>query len=216
MQLLLEFGTGFDYEDKRGTTMLKAAVECDNRPVVDILSKHDADLGDHEGLKALHIASRGVRIAVVDVLLEHGSDIKIESDDRYTAFDIAHTGERMFNFEMNFFGEGVDIFKVHPFSSYEIIVEHLQLHIIELQAANCYLSKKNINSIDIRCVPNFRTNDKCEKEIENIKIKKISNNISVYDILTKGLHQITIYLRNENVMQAFIMGDYKTKFINNT
>jgi hypothetical protein len=45
-----------------------------------------------------------------------------------------------------------------------------------------------------------------------MKSEKISNNVSLHDILTKNISQLAIYARNENIVQVLKLDDYKTKF----
>jgi hypothetical protein len=46
-----------------------------------------------------------------------------------------------------------------------------------------------------------------------MKIEKVSNaNVSFYDILTKDIIQLTMYARNESIVQILRSGYYKIKF----
>lgn len=54
--------------------------------------------------------------------------------------------------------------------------------------------------------------DKCEKEIANMKNEKINNtNISFYDILTKETNALARCMKNENIVQVLKADDFYCK-----
>ena len=100
---------------------------------------------------------------------------------------------------------------------YVNIVKTLKHHMVKTKIANLYAVKNDIPSIPS---PKFGTDDEelsdfqneCEKEIESMKNEVINDNITFYDILTRSVHQVAMYARNESIVEAFGSDNYKIKF----
>jgi hypothetical protein len=100
----------------------------------------------------------------------------------------------------------------HGISVHDSIFHILKCHTIKMKSANLAVSKKNLRSISYRDgLIDFQNG--CMKEIASMKNEKFGNvNVSFYDILTKGIIQLTKYAGNESIVQILRSDDCKIKF----
>ncbi|XP_057336453.1 ankyrin repeat and sterile alpha motif domain-containing protein 1B-like [Microplitis mediator] len=133
----------------------------------------DVNLTTMDGSSALHIAVQRLNHnpTIIQHLLDAGADINLRNLYGRTAFDSLY---------------------LYPSDVRKISKEH----IVKLSAASLYVSEKNLALIANR--EEFsEVRNKCMKEIENMKKKKIGDsNFTYYDLLRKSQHNLAVGLKH--------------------
>ncbi|XP_031570101.1 uncharacterized protein LOC116304497 [Actinia tenebrosa] len=78
VKLLLGYGGSINEKDVNGTTVLSSAVLVGNESMVELLladSRTEINLGDLNGITALHLAAAYKRIVVCEMLIVNGADV---------------------------------------------------------------------------------------------------------------------------------------------
>jgi pyruvate kinase len=83
---------------------------------------------------------------------------------------------------------------------------------VKMKTANLYVSEQYLQYLS-NSVKDADFQKKCEEEIVRLKCEMVSNvNVSFYDILTKSTNQLTMYAKNESIVQVLKSDDYKRNF----
>ena len=213
VELLLNFGASIDSTDKHGLTPLHIATLKGRTEIVIALLEYGSDftLISETNYTALGFA------------------IKTFCDE---TFDCNYDPDYRCGYKYD--DEECQI------STYAYIADILKRHITKMKSANLYAGNEDelsipspasssndeeINSEDenerryekrARRETRLTRNNfqrKCEKEIDRMKREKIVNaNITFYDILSKDVRRLAMYVRNRNIVEALESGDYKKKF----
>ena len=211
VKIFLEFGANIHSKTTDGLTALHIASQKRNREVIEVLLKFGARVNSKDGIgrTALHIASDYNNSEIVGVLLEFGADI--DSEDIYgrTALHIACT-EMHKKVAIVLLDHGSDVTILSESNYPRSFAEIFKRHAVKVKTANLYVKNRNLLiSSDDEELSDFR--NECEREVATMKSEKIGN-ISLYDILTKGISELAIYAGNESIVQVFESDNYEIKF----
>lgn len=193
VELLLLEGANPNVKNIDGRTPLAyAACEIFNCEMVSSLLMFGADVNcfDRFGLTPLHIASRASGKEMVALLLEMNANINARDSQNRTALDIA----------------------LNESDGNRAVISLIKHHIVMKETAGLYVCKENLNHLDIdEDLEYFQ--QICLKEVLKMKSLKLGGSrISYHDILTKSIHNIVKIVKNENVVNALKIQDYKNQF----
>uniref|UniRef100_A0A1Y1NLE7 Uncharacterized protein n=1 Tax=Photinus pyralis TaxID=7054 RepID=A0A1Y1NLE7_PHOPY len=214
VEVLLEHGAHLDCMIRNNLTPLlhfAAAQRCCE--IIKTMLKFGADVNsrDHDGSIALHVASRNGRKEIVLTLLEYGADINVINKNNQTPL-IAANCTKVYVIHYNLINEwDLDIDYEHD--SLDLTGDILQCHIVKMTTAGLYVSRENLDAMYqwYGKMDNFE-ND-CEQEIVTMKSEKIYNtNITFYDILSKGINQLVLCIRNEHITSVLKPDNIGKKF----
>lgn len=100
----------------------------------------------------------------------------------------------------------------------ERIERILNEHIFKLKLTGFYVNEKNYELACQYLDKNNKDPDdesdferRCKLEIENLKKEKVTDNVFLYDILTKHRY-LDLYVRNEKIVNVFYSNNYWSRF----
>lgn len=208
-EALLEYHAYPNAQDSNGQLPLHLACMQGNESVIRLLINYGSNLNtanelgktprhhaadvncfDRFGLTPLHIASRASGKEMVALLLEMNANINARDSQNRTALDIA----------------------LNESDGNRAVISLIKHHIVMKETAGLYVCKENLNHLDIdEDLEYFQ--QICLKEVLKMKSLKLGGSrISYHDILTKSIHNIVKMVKNENVVNALKIQDYKNEF----
>ena len=200
VELFLKLGMDVDVKTKVDNfTPLYYAVKKRHWQIAEYLLYHGADVNVSVKVyqTLLRLAVYDMNKDMVELLLNWNANINAEDSDDETPLLIATDSPRYEDIPGSEMMRG--------------ITDCLIMYIAKLVSENTYVSEQNLNLIK----QNSRLQlfyEKCLNELANTKSKKIYDNISYYDILTKSTNTMVSYARNKNIMCAFESSDYMNAF----
>ncbi|XP_058803919.1 ankyrin-1-like [Phymastichus coffea] len=194
-----------DFRKNIVTTPLHIAARRNYSDIVEALIEHgfNVDCRDSCERTPLHIASLFNNLEVIDVLIEFGADLKAVDDLGKTCIDYAYNSSlfqsRLYLDKVFAFIYNVDIIKYEGVRPLGVLSLRLQMKYLAILN-----SKKEI--VEDQAVNSYQWQelyDSCCIEIKKLKEINILNNITMYDVLTKDIDILALYLKNENFNNEF-------------
>ena len=239
VKVLVKFGACIDSKDEYGATALHIACKKGHTQIVKALLEYGSDVtitnGDND--TALNLAVDGISSffdgrynddTEYDYLFGLGDssdsydnyhddylgDYYDSDGQSYDSTDQYYNQNYSYNRDYNYGSDDdYDNYDCLGIYSHAAIAEIIKRHMVMVKAANLYASNEDAlsNSSDDEHLRDFL--DECEEEVGNMKAERIGNsNISFYDMLTKGIHQLAIYAGIESIVQVFRSDDWEEKF----
>lgn len=194
-----------DFRKNVVTTPLHIAARRNHSDIVEALIEQgfSVDCRDGCGRTPLHIASLFNNVGVIDVLVEFGADLKALDESGNTCIDYAYNS--------SLFQSRLLLDKVFAFIHKVDVIEYETVRpsaALSLRLQMKYLATSNSRQGIVKdpVVDSYQLQDlynSCNIEINKLKEINILNNISMYDILTKDINILSLYLKNENFYNAF-------------
>ncbi|KAH0561560.1 hypothetical protein KQX54_017642 [Cotesia glomerata] len=184
LKILEKFGAKFEIiKDGEYTMEFNETVEQDNLEIFKLfVKKYDnfLDISDLHGSNiTIHVFTLGGK-NILQYLLDYGTNVNVVDKNNLSMF---HKLDDDMYHELD--DETLEIIKV------------IKDHIVKLSAAGLYVNDKNSKAFYSEHFKSFR--EKCEKEINELKTKKISDtNFSYFDVVVKNLHKLAVGLRHSD------------------
>lgn len=208
-ELLLEEGVDVNVANMFGETPLHVAVQSlDNKDLVEVFLKYNAnvDAKTSTGQTPLHIAFVHWNDSAIMQLLRHGADISSED---------FQNNPTIFPFNQWLF-DGLR-------SSYVLkIFESIETHLKKLVALKFHVSERikecfsEMYSEHKHTPLSFNECDdvmiKCNQELEKLKLIKLDNYTSLYDILYKDQNEMAKHIKNESLKSIITDDSYENNF----
>ncbi|XP_076684312.1 uncharacterized protein LOC143377171 [Andrena cerasifolii] len=240
VKVLVKFGPCIDSKDEYGATALHIACKNGESQIVKALLEYGSDVtitnGDND--TALNLAVRGIS-SFFNRRYNYDSeyDYLFGRDDSFDSYDNYHndylddyyaSDGHSYDSTDEYYSHSYSYHRDYNYGSdddcddhncglvihaHAHIAEIIKCHMVMVKVANLYASNEDVlsNSSDDEDLSDFR--DECEEEVANMKAEKIGNsNISFYDVLTKGINQLTIYAGIESIVQVFRSNNWEEKF----
>ncbi|XP_044594058.1 putative ankyrin repeat protein RF_0381 [Cotesia glomerata] len=190
LQILDKFGAKFEIiKDGEFTVEFRAAIEQDSVEIFKLFAKKCDNFWDIYNLRhetiAYHVIVFGSK-NILRYLLDSGVNVDVVDRNDFSLLDVA---VEMYFLKTHNYGIEDDM-------SLEII-KIIENHIIMLSAAGLYFNKKNSKVVNSEDLKPFR--EKCEKEINGLKSRKISDtNFNYFDVIVKNLHRLAVGLKHSD------------------
>ncbi|XP_057332096.1 serine/threonine-protein phosphatase 6 regulatory ankyrin repeat subunit B-like [Microplitis mediator] len=177
IKLLLAYGAEIDYIVTKSQyisqTALHAAILSRNPEAVRLLLRCGINISpvNFANESILHVAIYSRNKKIIQDLLESSIDINFVNSDNKTILD----------------------YYIFDHS----IIEQIKQHIVKLNAANFFVSKKNLMAVENKEFDCFKK--KCCEEIEIMRSYKIATtNLTFYKILHGRSHELSLYIKHLN------------------
>ncbi|XP_033219899.1 putative ankyrin repeat protein RF_0381 [Belonocnema kinseyi] len=200
MKLFLDKGLDPNVRDCRNETPLiygaKSSAKGISMDVAELLVEYGADIdaADNNGNTALHVASGLNDVEVIKRLLKLKANVNARTKNELTALDrvlIKYRGSKI-NRKIT----AVECLCAHTALSISKGAKDVSMNMIETQPLVHEYYKK------------------CEKELDLMQKERIcgSSSICYFDLLKVDAQKLTLFVRNEDVMDVIASGEYKEKF----
>lgn len=207
LEALLKYGLNVDAKGKDGNfTPLFNAVWSNRYDNVKLLLDWQANVNERiiNSQIVLHVAVDQKHARIVDVLLEHGSDINVLDDYGNTPLTISlyQIAE-----SVNSDWSDDDMEVVRPA---EVVQRLLTKHTAKLFLSGMYVSDQSL-----RIMNNSRFKDffeDCLGELNTMKEVGLIEDITFFDVLTRSRSKLLSFVRNEEFKNAFYESKFKEKF----
>ncbi|XP_074113519.1 uncharacterized protein LOC141536705 isoform X1 [Cotesia typhae] len=211
VKLLINKGADVNCRDHQGKTPLFYAIHNGDRKIIKILLRNHADINiqAQDGQTPLSISVENVDVEIVTLLLDNGADIHCNINYALNVDDDDDTNNQYFED----YDAVVDYYYEHQQHNEDRhqVAEILQKQIILLKTANFPVDSEYLSLVnDV-----WGFTEECKKEIERMKKNKVHediNHITYYDLLTRNLHTVAVYLKNYKIRNAVEPFDYQDKF----
>ncbi|KAL7297169.1 hypothetical protein TKK_0009586 [Trichogramma kaykai] len=202
IELFLQLGMDVDLKTRvDGFTPLYYAVKKRHAQVAEYLLYHGADINVPVKIyqTLLRVAVYDMNKDMVELLLNWNADINAQDQDDEPPLIIATDSPRYEDIP------GSEIMHV--------ITDCLIMNLAKNVVQNNPVSEQNLDLIKHHRHPRIKyLYDKYMSELINMKEKKLYENISYFDILTKSTNVMVSYARNVNITSAFESSDYANAF----
>jgi hypothetical protein len=179
VQFFMEQGANVNAKTKSSIFPLYLAIEYSTPSIIELLLKKGAHINEKtsQGLTALHIACKNGSKRKIDVLLNYGADINSKSEVVSTPLYWLDTRSKLAK-------------------------NTIARHVAELKFRNLFVHEENLFIIQVYSDWQILYEEYfCE--LERMTTKKIYNNISFYQILSKTSNKLLPLLRNNDFVSAF-------------
>ncbi|KAH0563806.1 putative ankyrin repeat protein RF_0381 [Cotesia glomerata] len=212
VKLLINKGADVNCRDHQGKTPLFYAVHNSDGRIIKILLRNHADINvkARDGRTPLSLSVEDVDSDIITLLLDNGADIHCNI---YYALNVEHDDDTDDDHYFEDYDAVVDYYYEHQHQNEDrrLVAEILQKQIILLKTANFPVDREYSSLVD----DVWGFTEECKKEIETMKKNKVHediNHITYYDLLTRNLHTIAIYLKNYKIKNAVESFGYQDKF----
>lgn len=232
-KILLNRGANMNDVTVDGRTVLHFAAKKGSIELVELFLKLGVDVDvktNGNNFTPLYYAVKKRHCQVAEYLLYHGADVNVSVKVYQTLLRLAvydmnkDMVELLLNWNANINAEDKDdetpLLIATDSPRYEDlpgcekmqqITDNLIMYIAKQVSENRYVSEQNLDLIKQKCRLQLFY-EQCLTELSNMKSKKIYENISFYDILTKSTNAMVCYARNRNITSAFESSDYTNAF----
>ncbi|XP_008205448.1 putative ankyrin repeat protein RF_0381 isoform X2 [Nasonia vitripennis] len=232
-KILLNKGANINDTTKDGRTVLHFSAKKGSKELVELFLKLGMDVDVKtkvDNFTPLYYAVKKRHCQIAEYLLYHGADVNVPVKVYQTLLRLAvydmnkEMVELLLNWNANINAEDSDdetpLLIATDSPRYEDIpgsemmhgiTDCLIMYIAKLVAEKLYVSEQDSRLIKQKCRLQLFY-DQCQNELANMKNKKIYDNISYYDILTKSTNTMVSYARNKNLTSAFESSDYLNAF----
>lgn len=223
-KLLLEYGADMTAVDiSYGYTALHfAAMNRDVAVAQFVLDQgFDVECNDNHGRSALNIAVVNRNLEVCELLLRNGADVNRRDGTGKTSLMFAVTGQHTWeNFVRVLLDYGADVTaKFGNGTILQFAMEEGRQGVIQIlirQQAQMESLHLDINESDRKLVKSLDDSreyyEKCLQEIEDMKGAIFYNSVSIFHLFVESKKLLSGYARNEELIQALEMKDYKKRF----
>ncbi|XP_055906458.1 putative ankyrin repeat protein RF_0381 [Eupeodes corollae] len=188
VKALLEYGCVMKNQSKKSFTPFESAMMLDNALYKDLFNHFGSDDDEDE---------------------YYGSDYDyFDCDSDYNAYYESENDD--YDSDIDYSDYGNSIFSNTQITETNEIIQH---HVIMMKAANLEVKDENIETKGTSSkLSEFKS--KCEEEVEKLKCEKICahTNVTFYDILSKPIYNVAIYLKNPQIVEALKKVDIKNQF----
>lgn len=232
-KILLSKGANINDTTIDGRTVLHFAAKKGSKELVELFLKLSMDVDVKtkiDNYTPLYYAVKKRHTQIAEYLLYHGADVNVSIRVYQTLLRVAvydmnkDMVELLLNWNANINAEDSDdetpLLIATDSPRYEDIpgsemmngiTDCLIMYVAKLVAENSHVNEQDLNLIRQKSRLQLFY-EKCQNELANMKSKKIYDNISYYDILTKSTNVMVSYARNRNVVCAFESSDYLNAF----
>lgn len=212
---LLSRGANVDAKTKLDSTALHMVVSINGddskiENLIGAILKHNPDVNskDKTGCTPLHLAAQMGNCVMIAMLLNSGSDINITNDLGLTPLDCV-LKEKSYYTSFLFHSPSYSVNSLFfKLAHYDEATNIMHAHIIKLKAANLLVDNNIENVLEYQQTKLYSD---CEAELNVIKQIKISNCITLYDLLVKSITVLARYIRNQKVGDVLKFEKYKSK-----
>ncbi|XP_014236985.1 uncharacterized protein LOC106659133 [Trichogramma pretiosum] len=153
----------------------------------------------------LHVAVDQKHLEIVDLLLEHGSDVNVLDDYGNTPLTISlYQVAESSNSDWSE-ADDTDVMR---------LAESLQRTLTK-HTAKLLLSGRHVSDQSLRIMNNVHFKDffeECMRELTLVKDHHIIEGVTYFDLLTRDRRRLLAYMQNERLVAAFYAGDYRDRF----